>query len=174
MEDADVRDVQDVVKRVAATHVRHPLWREDAEQEAWLGIVRAASRHGRVSEHLAAHITVNASRYVCRSHMHEGLSMADPSVLFSGVGVEDPGLEIDLEEWLLEQLVTRRRVLEHVLEGKNYGTFRDLAKKTQTSLATVSRAMGDLEQWLKNRLAEQILTSSSMNCGETAGFHEDM
>lgn len=154
IQDADVDKARDIVKRVAATHVRHPHWREDAEQEAWLGIIRAASRSA-LSDHLVAHITVNATRYVLRGHKNDGLSMSDPTVLDTRIPKDDPGLAIDLGDFIAVQLDTRRRVLQHVLEGGNYTTFRDLARQTQTSLATVSRAMKDLEQWLLNRLREE-------------------
>lgn len=143
-----MQEVINVVRRIVWSRIRHADWREDAMQNALLGVWKTILKQGEVSEPLIARITMNACHSICRSHFNDPAQLED-FMLDAILSIPDTELMIDVMNYVELQNPLRRGILKHLLAGEPYTDFDDLGKQVGASKATVSRTIQDATTFVK-------------------------
>lgn len=136
-----------IVQRITRRRVRNFGWREDAEQEAMLKVVKAL-RKTALSQPLVSTIAINACNDVFRSHRRDPLSYAVVPEPYNRHVIPDAPFLVDLDAWLLQCGDVKERLLRYVINGGRFNNFNDLGIRFGVSKATVSRMLADLRGFL--------------------------
>ena len=138
-----------IVRRITLSRVRNRHWAEDAEQEAWIGIIRYSRVHDEINNKVVATIAVNACRQVCRSHKNDPMLVGDMMDHVCSLQQPQGGFLVDLMSFVNSQNEMRRKILEEILYGDSYFDLSELAERLNTSKATCSRTMESLRCYLE-------------------------
>jgi len=146
--------VHKLTKRVRDKH-----WREEAQQEAWVGILKSMQSHGRVGKPTAIRIIINACHTVCRMHKRDG-NLWDFSYNFLEhiFGVQglcypfEAEFNLRAEEFLKTLTPAKRKVIQEILRGKEpFFSQKELAKKLGVSAGIVNQSLKLFRNFLEER-----------------------
>jgi len=145
----ELSEIQDLIKRVVRGCVRNEDWREDCNQEAWVGVLRAIQLGNEPNPNLVARIAYNASYGFLRKRQRDPVNSSETE-LERRLGGRENGafILIQVQEYLGSIPATHAKVVEYVLVGAPFNDLSDLGQKHGTSKATCSRILNSFRKWL--------------------------